>query len=359
MKIKIFMMAVALAVVLPISVRAATVGGVKAAVPSSQLNPQPEPPRALSGMTEAQFQALPPNATVLINNKPVPKSEVQRRLDKQKAAADIAARAAAQKRIAKFSQHKSQFLVQKKAALQAANATLEAQFTSTRSAAGMKSQQKQLLQVLQPQIVEVRGANDKITPYGWVAIKGVNFGEKAGKVVLDLSSGGTKELVVREWYDDAIMAEVPHIDKVPDQRANLVVKVGTLSATNPVLFTALRELQWAAISVINCDKTASFHNSCGVSSGIFEGVHINFPDDQTIRTGNDKYQFILKPGWKLATASDFNSQDPYYSPLYASDICGVSGSIVTCSWSTLMKTNNENALYGGNVAVLGPEGMDP
>jgi hypothetical protein len=175
--------------------------------------------------------------------------------------------------------------------------------------------------------------------------------------------GGAIPLIIKEWYSDAIMAEVPMIEGVLDQPATLVMlDSGGRKATSQVHFKAyqvLRQIPNSLLTIAACSHNASFHNVCEMGTNdTFVGVHQNLPDGMSNTSGTDLYTVKpLKNGWTL------------YFTLTGSCNISPSTSTLTCPWSTYPETatfitewgpveiNTSSNIYSNGVGAIGPVGV--
>jgi hypothetical protein len=313
-------------------------GKLQLPVATKGINPQPEPPIFLKGMTASQFQSLAPSTLLEIGGKKVPKSEIIKALDKSRAAAATKQRGESQKFSSELRKRSSDLQARQKMAVLNGNNAVKARFASFHAASAGNAEKltPNTAIYVAPQISEVHAQDNIFRPGSWVAIKGNFFGSTAGQVRLTGNfPGGSTPLIIKEWYNDAIMAEVPMIEGAPDQTATLVVMAtGDRKATSQVQFIADRvfeEITASQLSTADCSHNASFHNACKIdaSTNWINGEHQDLPDATGNTSGTDHYTIKpLKNGWKALQAGggalSYN--------------CNLTGNNITCPWSTKPET---------------------
>ncbi|MBU1424079.1 MAG: hypothetical protein KKH12_06370 [Gammaproteobacteria bacterium] len=321
---------------------AITKGKLMSPVVNKGINPQPEPPKILKGMTASQFQSLAPSTVLEIRGKKIPKSEIVKALDKSRAAAAAKQRGESRKFAAELQKRSSDLQARQKMTVRNGNIAIKAKFASLHAVSVRNDARvapKTSISVA-PQITEVHAQDNIFRPGSWVAIKGNFLGSTPGQVSLTGNfPGGMVPLIIMEWYNDAIMVEVPTIEGAPDQTATLqVLASGDRKATSQVQFIAERVadiVPASLLSIAACSHNASFHNACKIetSSNMINGEHQNLPDAAGNTSGTDNYTIKpLKNGWKAAQMG---------GGMLAYN-CNLSGNAIACPWTTEPETATAN-----------------
>jgi hypothetical protein len=333
------MTAVVLAALLPISVQAATVSGVKEAMPSTKLNSQAVPPLtskiiSAKGMTLQQIQALPANAILENNGKKFTKAELMEQLEKTRSAARQ--KAVSQK--SNIAQANRQYIQKQKLMVEAGNTQVKAAAASFRKDVMLKADTHP-----NPTITELKGT---LTPGGWIALKGSGFGTTKGIVSFETAPGKPQLLQIDQWYDEGVVAIVPaEITGVSDRQTPVGLKTaGGKTAQVTGSFVATREtiaVPANLITVDTCSKKATLHNSCKVDGWMATGEHFNLPGDPSTNDVDTFRGSELKNGWKLTSCGGLSST--------SNVSCQASSSIFNCSW--------RDGAYSGVLCAEGPAGV--
>jgi hypothetical protein len=333
-------------------------GQMQSPIVKKKILPQSAQARVLKGMTANQFKSLAPSTLLNVGGKKVTKSEIVKALNKSRTTAAARSRGESRKYAAELqARQKKEMLI--------GNSAVKAKFTSFHSVLAKNDKQPARLSIA-PQIIEVHAQYDNLMPGRWVAIKGNYFGNGPGKVnLVGNFPGGQLPLIVKAWYNDAVMVEVPMIEGVRDQTATLeVLNSGDLKATHQVQFMATRETKWIPASLItlnSCSTNASFHNACIIETSSTNnrvgGDHQNLPDAASNTSGTDIFTVKpLKNGWRVKNFfDDYDIQHP-----------SVSGNTATFHWTTNPETVTTErgvtltffaSYYKSPIEAYGPKGV--
>jgi hypothetical protein len=346
MKIKTFMMAVALMAVLPISIQAA------------QLNPQPEPPRSLSGMSAAQFKALPDTAVFetpsgrQTKGQIMQKFEQEKRADKAKLQSDASRQQAARQRAKADRERRRQAevaaennKVRNKMAGFGRKSILGSRDQKTKPGDEVKTKPSAPPMIIQ----NIYGT---VTPGSQIGVKGSGFGDpsSSSKVELMLKKPDGTPLSFRlyvqsgsgDWSDDGIIAAVDDNSVGgTDQQATVVVtRHDGQKAMVTVAYKAAITTETVSPSLVTntacANPDGSIHNDCSCGAGSpysYCYYHKLFPGSGiTSMKGTDSWRITpLKNGWVLKT--DCNGRqvtneivEPWMlpgSPYYLGVVCAI------------------------------------
>jgi hypothetical protein len=155
----------------------------------------------------------------------------------------------------------------------------------------------------------------KITPGGFVALKGCGFGSTpSGKsFVLELTKPPFNNVTIKvaEWKDGLVSGYLPPetdpgagVTKVVDQPAHFKITSPNGTTTSPdVSFVAARETKLLPFSALHVDcSTESDHDSC-IAGEVYgytaHAYHVTHWDPLGGDEGTDTYSATLENGWRF------------------------------------------------------------
>jgi hypothetical protein len=293
--------------------------GMQRQRPRSAVSPTPAPrvgaPASaasavrLDGMTKEQVKsrlaALSDDAVVELKGRQMTKRQLLAEIDASRRKALDRLRRPPPKSSA-LEEKLSAAAADRRAKLQAANSEASAEL--------LKAAGNVLPPCSSPKIAKVF-LFSKITPGGFVAVKGCGFGSTpSGKsFVLELTKPPFNNITIKvtEWKDGLVSGYLPPdtdpgsgVTKVVDQPAHFKITSANGTTTSPdVSFVAARETKMLPFSALHVDcSTEADQESC--DSGEFYGhtahaYHATLWDPLGGDEGTDSYSATLKNGWRF------------------------------------------------------------
>lgn len=202
----------------------------------------------------------------------------------------------------------------------------------------------------------------------WIGVVGRNFGERPGRLLLQLSPTDTRELSDLDWHSGSIAGRVPFIDSRPDGPAFLIVEPadGGRSNRESVNYVAKREVRLlppGAVHIDSCSQEADV-NHCysppepGTHTPSFTGSHSSYLTSG--ESGVDRFSVTLANGWRFHELVWSHGLDEDGPPalgwrVYDSETDHPSFSV---SWNNPTGWN-QRFYYGFQVFIIGPGGVPP
>jgi hypothetical protein len=324
-----------------------------------KMSPQ-KPPQPLRGMSAAQFQPLTDSTLLELRGKTITKGELVRQMNAARSTALANAKAGSPKATALLQQKRDELLQKHKLQIEPMNAQVRARMVTV-------AKEKR---IFTPQTPGITGVYGTVTPYGLVQITGNNFGEMPGSSRLRGNfpkNGDVVNLVVDQWFGDAVSGKVPWVGGAFDQTATIeVTPPGGKTVQHTVSFKPMININDLPPSMFSgkvCSTQASFHNECNISGAtpgvihFVSGLHQDIVGTNPMSNGVDTFSFgNLPAGFELVVSIiDGGSQ---------ATMCTATGKAISCTWThpgvAPVSASDYATSYRFCTWALGPaEGLEP